>query len=126
MSCCPFVRGQRNFLVPLHKCSVPLSRDKGRSKNPGTNSSVPGHSTNKNLLCPKGTNSLSSLVKGNLCMASIFISAPCVEAGVQFRSCLSGYAYLTCLFNMYFVTLHSALLHVSCCPFSQMGQAFYV
>ena len=26
-------------------------------------------------------------------MASIFISAPCVEARVQFRSCLSGYAY---------------------------------
>ena len=28
-----------------------------------------------------------------LSMASIFISAPCVEARVQFRSCLSGYAY---------------------------------
>ena len=34
-SCCPFVPGQKYSLVPL-------SRDKGRSKNPGTNSSVPG------------------------------------------------------------------------------------
>ena len=30
--------GTKNFFCP----SVPLSRDKGRSKNPGTNSSVPG------------------------------------------------------------------------------------
>ena len=34
---CPFVPGQKKSCP-----SVPLSRDKGRSKNPGTNSSVPG------------------------------------------------------------------------------------
>ena len=35
---CPFVPGQKSFACP----AVPLSRDKGRSKCPGTNSSVPG------------------------------------------------------------------------------------
>ena len=48
---CPFVPGQKSFPVPLSLCprtkkiscpAVPLSRDKGRSKCPGTNSSVPG------------------------------------------------------------------------------------
>ena len=34
----PFVPGQKSFACP----AVPLSRDKGRSKCPGTNSSVPG------------------------------------------------------------------------------------
>ena len=37
-SCCPFVPGQKSFGCP----GVPLSRDKVRSKCPGTNSSVPG------------------------------------------------------------------------------------
>ena len=38
LSRCPFVPGQKSFACP----GVPLSRDKGRSKCPGTNSSVPG------------------------------------------------------------------------------------
>ena len=38
LSRCPFVPGQKSFACP----AVPLSRDKGRSKCPGTNSSVPG------------------------------------------------------------------------------------
>jgi hypothetical protein len=36
LSLCP---GTKKFSCP----GVPLSRDKGRSKNPGTNYSVPGH-----------------------------------------------------------------------------------
>ena len=35
----PFVPGQKSFACP----AAPLPRDKGRSKCPGTNSSVPGH-----------------------------------------------------------------------------------
>ena len=48
---CPFVPGQKSFLVPLFLCSgqkkflclaVPLSQDKSSRKNPATNSSVAG------------------------------------------------------------------------------------
>jgi hypothetical protein len=40
---CPFVPRQKSFACP----AVPLSRDKGRCKNPGTNSSVPGRPRTK-------------------------------------------------------------------------------
>ena len=42
----PFVPGQKSFACP----AVPLSRDKGRSKCPGTNSSVPGRPGTKWIL----------------------------------------------------------------------------
>ena len=42
---CPFVPGQGHFPCP----GVPLSRDKGMSKCPGTNSSVPGRPGTKLL-----------------------------------------------------------------------------
>ena len=45
---CPFVPGQKNFLVPASLCpGVPLSQDKGRSKCPGTNPSVSGRPVTK-------------------------------------------------------------------------------
>ena len=43
--CCFFVLGQRNFLVPAF-----VARDKGRSKNLGTNSSVPECPVTNNFL----------------------------------------------------------------------------
>ena len=46
LSRCPFVPGQKSFACP----AVPLSRDKGRSKCPGTNSSVPGRPGTKWIL----------------------------------------------------------------------------
>ena len=42
---CPFVPGQGHYLRPI----VPLSRDKGQSKCPGTNSSVPGRPGTKSF-----------------------------------------------------------------------------
>ena len=48
----PFVPGQLSFLVPL-------SRDKSSSKNPGTNSSVPGHPKQNHYLIGKKDPNLS-------------------------------------------------------------------
>ena len=45
---CPFVPGQGHFPCP----GVPLSRDKGKSKCPGTNSSVPGRPGTKLFIFP--------------------------------------------------------------------------
>ena len=101
---CPFVLGQKSFLFPLSFCpgtkrnpcsSVLLSRDKGRIKNPGTNSSVLGQ--NQYLIVKKKVKKSRNFAKKRLfflnfeLLSLFFSSVQCREVRLA--------SFLTCGFT---------------------------